>query len=802
MFWKASLAKKAAEEEKERTPLNPSTEQPSDDLQGNLQGGKKTADQEQIPGYSEEDSSSLLPEGATLVEVEELENISNGGSTLPDLESNEVFESSDSEGSHLELSYCQSENELSTDSTDSLFDSESESSESSSDNVSESEEEELDNNSEKQDHSNFTVLQLQSLAMIAFLLRHNLTGVAVNDLLGLIKVICPAFSELGNMKYTELFKVIDNFSCEMCHYCSICHNVFPLNPDIYACETPECSGLRYKGGLAAQTKPSRLPRQFFVVADIKSQLKYLLEQDGLLEKIFDTKRKAKNSKLSNGSTLADITDGNYYRHLLEDGQFLANENCISGMFNTDGIPLYKSAHVKLWPIFLAINEIPLRQRFSRENMVLVGIWQGKGSPPFLQYMNKFGEEMCSLYHQGIPVDIAGNNMVTIKVGIFLGIVDLQAKSYILHMTMHNGESGCCTCEEPGRTVKQGKGHTRCYPHREPKEHFPLRDSNDIKYNLGPKATAGGKRIKGIIGINGLTSMPWIDIVLGIVPDYMHGVLMGVTKTLLSKWFSPSQSKQPFFIGNHLRGISKRLTGIKPPDYVERLPRDLEKHFAHLKATELQAWLLYYALPCLSGYLPAKYLKHFANFSEAIHLLLGDCITEANLVRAETLLDSFYSRFSTPYGEGSCGLNVHNVGAHLVFYVRLWGPIFAWSCFGFEDWNASILQAVHGTGDVTRQILCHVSAQLKLKNFFVTMPKCEAKDYISRLIKPTRQWKITQNAKDCTISGAVSNLADLTGEELHLIKEVTSEQDVHCNNLIKLLGFSMGWKDYMGKIINV
>ena len=40
-------------------------------------------------------------------------------------------------------------------------------------------------------------------------------------------------------------------------------------------------------------------------------------------------------------------------------------------------------------------------------------------------------------------------------------------------------------------------------------------------------------------------MPWFDIVLGIVPDYMHGVLMGVTKTLLSKWFSPSQSKQPF-----------------------------------------------------------------------------------------------------------------------------------------------------------------------------------------------------------------------------------------------------------------
>ena len=37
--------------------------------------------------------------------------------------------------------------------------------------------------------------------------------------------------------------------------------------------------------------------------------------------------------------------------------------------------------------------------------------------------------------------------------------------------------------------------------------------------------------------------------------------------------------------------------------------------------------------------------------------------------------------------------------------------------GFEDWNAVILQAVHGIGDVTRHILCHVSAQLQLKIFF-------------------------------------------------------------------------------------
>ena len=89
--------------------------------------------------------------------------------------------------------------------------------------------------------------------MIAFLLRHNLTGVAVNDVLGLVKVICPVSTELGGLKCDELYQVIDSIKYKVCHYCSICHNVFPLNPDICSCEMPNCSGLRYRGGLTAQT---------------------------------------------------------------------------------------------------------------------------------------------------------------------------------------------------------------------------------------------------------------------------------------------------------------------------------------------------------------------------------------------------------------------------------------------------------------------------------------------------------------------------------------------------------------------
>jgi len=40
-------------------------------------------------------------------------------------------------------------------------------------------------------------------------------------------------------------------------------------------------------------------------------------------------------------------------------------------------------------------------------------------------------------------------------------------------------------------------------------------------------------------------------------------------------------------------------------------------FALFKASELQAWLLYYGLPCLIGYLPDKYRLHFGHLAEGV-----------------------------------------------------------------------------------------------------------------------------------------------------------------------------------------
>ena len=540
---------------------------------------------------------------------------------------------------------------------------------------------ERENVSETQTHPtvNLSLQEMQSLTILSYFLRHNVTGTACQDLVSLMKALFPKSSDVHNLTVSNIWNFVqDTTNYKEIHYCVVCGEAF--GDDGFLCETIGCSGLRFQGSLSDQQRKKRKPRASFVVGDGLSQIKYILQRPGNWDHIQANRKALLAGNAFN--VIADITDGEQYRKLLQSGQFLSNLNNVSAVFNTDVIPLYASSGVKLWPIFLALNELHPSVRFARQNIVLVGIWQGsKGNPPFKAYLQSFSQQMSKLYHDGLTIDVNGKSVV-VKLGVFLASLDLQAKAYALNMTMFNGAEACSTCLEPGYTVKQGKGSARFYPYRPVADRPPLRNHESIIAN-GRKATPQ-RRVHGLKGSNGLTTLPGFNLVTGVVPDYMHGVLMGVTKSLMNCWFSSQHSKKPYYVGKDLKKISRRMLSIQPPYFVTRLPRDLESSYAHLKASELQSWLLYYGPPCLKGILQTEYLEHFCLLSGAIHILLEDNILPDDLDSAREMLDKFYEDYALLYGEGSCGLNVHNIGAHLVYFVEQWGPLWGWSCFGFED----------------------------------------------------------------------------------------------------------------------
>lgn len=466
--------------------------------------------------------------------------------------------------------------------------------------------------------------------------------------------------------------------------------------------------------------------------------------------IQDTKKQAFERFEDGSNIITDILDGSAYRAMMSDDGFLSKMKYnLTAVFNTDGVSLYSSSKIELWPIFLAINELSPQKRFSRDNILLVGLWQGKGKPPFQEFFQVFSKFMNPLYTDGVSIEIEGK-AYTVKLSVVCGIADLPAKAELLNMSYFNGPNPCISCEEPGITVRQGRGTARCFPYKLQGTRCQSRTHESTLQHM--ESGTNRNRSAGFKGISGLSYLQKYNIVKGTVPDYMHGVLLGVTKSLMTKWFSPSQNHQEYFIGNRLNEISGRMKNLQPPESIERLPRDLEKHYRHLKATELQSWLLYYAFPCVKGLLKEEYLENLSCLSEGIHILLGDNITQESLANAIDLLDQFYSSFQRLYGDGSCGLNVHNTGLHLPEYVKLWGPVWAWSCFPFEDANSMLLQAVHGTGLVLKQVIKHRQAQSCIRRKGLDLKNRDG-------------WKITWKASNCDVAGAAKpmTLDDMENE---------------------------------------
>lgn len=151
----------------------------------------------------------------------------------------------------------------------------------------------------------------------------------------------------------------------------------------------------------------------------------------------------------------------------------------------------------------------------------------------------------------------------------------------------------------------------------------------------------------------------------------------------------------------MEAVNKNLKNITPFKSFSIKPRSIEEK-EYWKAHELKYWLLYYALPCLSGVSKPMYLNHLTLLSEAIFIFLKSEITTKEYEKASKNLNKFVDDFQKIYGEENMVHNVHLL-KHLAKCVQDCGPLWAYSNFNFESNNGSLVKHVHGTTDVEHQI---------------------------------------------------------------------------------------------------
>ena len=230
-----------------------------------------------------------------------------------------------------------------------------------------------------------------SLLILSYIAKYKLSGSASVDLLDLLKLIAPEDNTLRSLSLSDIKETLGDCIVNVYDYCGKCFSIFPKDENIYQCNTAnsegyQCSGLRYRGSLNNQVKKHR--NLYFVTVSVEQQLTKLLERSGIWMKIQQYKNTPNCS-----SNIRDIVDGTVYKSFKESGGFLTDEANLTLLFNTDGIPLYKSSKVNIWPVFLAVNELPPEERFAKKNMILWGLWQGKGKPRFSTFFEVFTDDL-------------------------------------------------------------------------------------------------------------------------------------------------------------------------------------------------------------------------------------------------------------------------------------------------------------------------------------------------------------------------------------------------------------------------
>lgn len=520
-------------------------------------------------------------------------------------------------------------------------------------------------------------------------MRHNLTGVALEDLLLLVNTILgvkalPSSKYLFLKMFSKYYNPRYNFFCKKCLTATGSQaNIGDDNIKNFRCVNSKC--------LHLNTFDWSNDSNYFITFPLQHQLQETIlknSQDIIAEK-----------EVNNDKT-TDIHDGLLYKNKPK-----IERREITLILNTDGVQIFKSKSKSLWPVQLIINEIHRTKRFMTKNILVVALWFHAKHPNMKVLLKPLIEEMIDLKKNGLKMMI--NNVKYIfNVTVLCTTLDAPAKASVQNIMGHSGYSSCHYCEVRG--VKYGVSHVR-YPYsniNRKRSH-----KNAVKQMI--KSRNEHRLVLGFKGISPLIAMPDFNVIDGFAIDYMHAVLLGIVKRLLKLWFDPQPGKD-YNIRKHMVQINERILNIKLPSEIERKPRPITEK-STWKANELRAWLVFYSVGILNDILPTVYLEHYMHLVIAIRIYLQSSITHDELLAARNHILCFVGEFEKHYGLKNMVYNTHTI-QHLPDCVDNLGPIWVYSNFAFENNNGKLMRYVNSPKGVLKQIWSKYSLSRKIQHF--------------------------------------------------------------------------------------
>jgi hypothetical protein len=528
------------------------------------------------------------------------------------------------------------------------------------------------------------------LMCLALGMRHNMTWLAIIDILKLINILFDREVVHATKYYLMKYFEVGQESTNIHIYCPVCQAYLGTKETIAEEQILHCD-------CGEEVKPFGQSASYFVSVNLKCQFRKLMETAGVADEIMTYRFQRKKV---NDEAIEDIFDGAEYKKLSGNGELLSSPYNFSVTMNTDGMALTKSSKSSAWPIFLYVNELSPQNR--KKHIIFAGIWVGNSQPNMRIFLKPFALEMRDIITDGFQwCDNEGNEHVS-KVLPLIAVLDSGARYKFLNLTSHTGYYGCTFCYQKAERTTKGPRFTV------PQRPAALRTQESMMEDMQiahQNRDHPVEKLRVHRGCKGLTPLlhlhPYLNLGSGVIVDYMHNGLLGVTRHFVKLVLGTAG--KDYYVGDpdNLNILNSRLTRIRPPRSITRTPRLLDDRKTW-HANEWRSFLLFYGYLCFDGVLGRKYLEQFCMLSSAFYLLLQKSICDEDIVKAERYLLQYVYLAQRHFGKKQMHYNVH-ILIHVCKAVRDWGPLWTHNTFVFETENRHLGQMHTSPGRVALQL---------------------------------------------------------------------------------------------------
>lgn len=349
--------------------------------------------------------------------------------------------------------------------------------------------------------------------------------------------------------------------------------------------------------------------------------------------------------------------------------------------NIDGLPVFKSRHLSVWPIQLAVVNV----EELKNKPFVVAIFCGASKPSNLDFLEETLNELQVLNLSGVD----GRKCVIRNI-----ICDAPARAMVKGTVQFNGRYGCDYCEVrgvfQGRMLFLTKGDLRT------DESFRS-ERNKVHHKYPSIFLKSG-----------------VDMIKQFPIDPMHCVDLGVTKRLLLLW---KEGLLPYRLSqkqiSQISEFNIAFSTYLPSSVFNRKPRKMDE-LRLWKATEFRTFLLYVGPVVLKWILPPDEYVLFLSLSVAMRILYNEVLLQSHCQYADELLNYFVSNACARYSKRFSAYNVHCL-LHLSQVAQNCGSLINCTAYKYENNMNTIKRSVRGTGCPLVQISNRLAEKTNTSN---------------------------------------------------------------------------------------